>query len=264
MKIKWIVLDLDGTLLNSQKELPDKFWEMKEELEAAGIKFILASGRQHARMRSVMTPFSDDFLYLSDNGTLVFENQERLLAKTIEKDLAQRIIGIIWHHFEDLDIVVNTTEKSFFHRDITQDMLETFKEYYEKYDFVEDLTTLKEVVKISIYDKNDVFENIEVLDQFQNQVNITHSGPTWVDIVPKDANKGLALEFVAKKYGIEMEEIMVFGDAMNDYDMLKIAGYPVVMENADPRLKQQGYRVTASNDENGVMKVLEELLNDRT
>ncbi len=264
MKIKWIVLDLDGTLLNSKKELPNKFWEMKEELEAAGIKFILASGRQHARMRSMMKPFSDDFLYLSDNGTLVFENQERILAKTIENELAQEIIGIIWHHFNDLDIVVNTTEKSIFHRDITQERLKTFEEYYENYDCVEDLTKVKDVVKISLYDEKDEFKNLEVLDQYKDQVNITHSGPTWVDIVPKDANKGLALEFVAKKHGIDMEEIMVFGDAMNDYDMLKIAGYPVIMENADQRLKDKGYRITASNDEDGVMKVLEELLNERT
>ena len=62
MKIKWIVLDMDGTLLDSQKNLPLRFFELKEQLEKLGIKFLLASGRQYARMREVVSPLVDDFI----------------------------------------------------------------------------------------------------------------------------------------------------------------------------------------------------------
>lgn len=260
MKIKWIFLDMDGTLLDSQKNLPKDFFKLKSQLEAQGIQFGLASGRQYARIRTVVSPYDDDFMYITDNGTMCFHHHQNLIKQEIEHELAIQMIKTIITEM-NIDLVVNTTQGAVFHSSVSQDILEDLKEYYEDYRFVDDFTTLTGITKLSLYDAKDEFFNKEVLDQYKSLANVTGSGPTWIDIVSKESSKGHALNDLAHLYQVDLSEVMVFGDAMNDYDMLKIVGHPVIMANADPFLKQQGYRMTASNDEDGVCLVLRELVN---
>lgn len=261
MKIKWIVFDMDGTLLDSNKQLPKGFFELKEKLENKGIQFILASGRQYARMRDVVEPFGNDFLYISDNGTLVFQDNQKVLELSIEQELSTEIIKLVQEHMH-CELVINNINQAYMSTQIPEKVLKAFREYYQEYELVDDLEKVPDVVKISLFDLEDKFENIDVLDPYQNLCNITHSGATWTDIVPKDASKGIALKHLAQLHNVSTDEIMVFGDAMNDYDMLHVAGHPIIMANADPRLKDYGFRETLSNDENGVMVVLEEVLNE--
>lgn len=259
MKIKWIVLDMDGTLLDSNKQLPPTFFELKEQLEEKGVKFVLASGRQYDRMRTVVSPFENDFYYLSDNGTKAHHADQFLFEETIEPELAKQIIEKLQAQM-NYPLVINATDASYFSCDISEEELRVFKEYYESYELVDDLTTVENVIKITIYDALDEFKNMEILDEFMDKSNITHSGPTWIDIIPKQASKGLSLTRLSNEYNIDLNDVVVFGDAMNDYDMLHTVGYPIIMENADERLKQYGFRMTSSNDDDGVTRILEELL----
>jgi hydroxymethylpyrimidine pyrophosphatase-like HAD family hydrolase len=76
--------------------------------------------------------------------------------------------------------------------------------------------------------------------------------------VPKDTNKGTALETVAGQAGVGREAVMAVGDSMNDEAMIRWAGYGVVMQNGDERLKKAVPLVTtASNDEDGVADLIE-------
>lgn len=261
MKIKWIVLDMDGTLLDSNKELPIDFFNLKKQLEDKGVHFILASGRQYARMSTVVEPFSTDFTYLSDNGTNAYQNGKVLFQETIDPLVARRFIEIVEANM-DVDLVVNTTKAAYFHASIDDETVKAFEEYYEKYELLEDLASAENITKITLYEENDDFKQLDLLDEFKQDLNMTHSGPTWFDAVSSQASKGLSLKRLADKYKVSPSEIMVFGDAMNDYDMLQFAGHPIVMANADPRLKKYGFRETKSNDENGVCLILEELLHE--
>lgn len=259
MKIKWIVLDMDGTLLNSNKELPSTFFKVKEELEQLGIKFILASGRQYARMQEVMKPFEDDFIYLSDNGSVVYQDNQRILDVTIDDKVSQDLLKTSYQTM-DVHYVINTIEGAHFLNSLDKDIKRQFDEFYKQQIFVDSFDDLKGIVKISCFHPEDDFSGSENLEIYNDQVNITHSGATWLDIVDKNISKGIALETIAKTHQIDLNEIMVFGDAMNDADMLSVAGYPIIMENADERLKNLGYYQTASNDEEGVMVILNKLL----
>ncbi len=182
MKIKWIVLDMDGTLLYENKELPPTFFDVKKDLEALGIKFVLASGRQYARMRTVVQPYADDFIYITDNGTIVYEDGERILEVTIDNQLSQEIIQFTMDEM-NTDHVINAVDAAYFLNGIDQEIESTFNEFYEVRKFVDDFTQVKDVVKISLFDLKDEFTGHEKLEKFSDSVNITHSGPTWLDIV---------------------------------------------------------------------------------
>lgn len=259
MKINWIVLDMDGTLLNSLKELPIRFFEVKKELEALGIQFILASGRQYERMRTVVSPHHDDFMYLSDNGTKVYQHNQLISSVTIDNDVSHKIIETAQKKM-DVQYVVNALQGAYFLKQTDQETQRVFDEFYENQILVDNFDEITDFIKISFYNASDDFSGQEALDSFKSDVNITHSGPTWLDVVHKDISKGVALKMMAQNHDIDLAGVMVFGDAMNDADMLAVAGFPIIMENGDERLKNLGYYQTKSNDEDGVMLILDQLL----
>jgi hydroxymethylpyrimidine pyrophosphatase-like HAD family hydrolase len=81
-----------------------------------------------------------------------------------------------------------------------------------------------------------------------------------LDILNRDCTKGHALRRWAERHDIPRQQIMAIGDNYNDLEMLEFAGLPFIMENASEELKQNGWRVTASNAESGVAAALEEVL----
>ena len=81
-----------------------------------------------------------------------------------------------------------------------------------------------------------------------------------VDILNQDCSKGHALERWAAFRGLSREQVMAIGDNYNDIEMLAFAGYPVIMGNASEDLRSRGWKVTLSNDQNGVAAALEPVL----
>ena len=79
-----------------------------------------------------------------------------------------------------------------------------------------------------------------------------------MDVIHGDCSKGQALEYWSRLRGIRPQEIMAIGDNYNDLEMLRFAGWPVVMGNADDILQQQGWPVTLDCDSDGVAAALEQ------
>ena len=86
------------------------------------------------------------------------------------------------------------------------------------------------------------------------------SGDTWIDVVPRGVNKATGLEQIRQYYGFKRDEILAFGDSMNDYAMLRYAGTAVVMENARYALKQIASRVIGSNTTQAVQAEMKKML----
>jgi hydroxymethylpyrimidine pyrophosphatase-like HAD family hydrolase len=81
-----------------------------------------------------------------------------------------------------------------------------------------------------------------------------------MDVLDRGCNKGAALAWWAERRGIAREEVMAIGDNWNDREMLEWAGLPVLMGNSSEELKQNGWAVTARNDESGVAAAIERFL----
>ena len=106
--------------------------------------------------------------------------------------------------------------------------------------------------------KQDYLYN-KIKGKFPN-LYIAKSGKHTIDINSNSFNKGIALEIIQNKLGIKYEETMVFGDFLNDYEMMDKAYYSYAMENAHPKLKQKARFVAPKNTDNGVIKVIKEVV----
>lgn len=260
MKIKWIALDFDGTLLNTKKQLPKDFLKVKKQLSELGITFILASGRQYENIKEVVKPHEDEFLYISNNGTLCYENDELVDMVAMDKSLAQEINSIIRRDL-GLYTVINHDKGAFVEKDTPEDIFNHFGNFSAVISKEEKpFEKANQIVKLSVYDANDKFEGIEVLDKFLDNISVTHAGETWIDVAAQNVSKGTALKRLCERHGFSLEEGIAFGDAMNDEEMLDVAGYAFVMANGDQRLQNKGYYNAASNDDEGVMDILNQLL----
>ncbi|MNY54045.1 putative phosphatase YwpJ [compost metagenome] len=95
--------------------------------------------------------------------------------------------------------------------------------------------------------------------KYEQDLQVKVSGPIWLDISHKKANKGRAMEVLQEKFKVTAEQTMVFGDYLNDLEMLEKAHYSYAMANAHPDIKKIARFIAKSNDENGVVEILSEI-----
>ncbi|EHO17554.1 hypothetical protein HMPREF9466_02760 [Fusobacterium necrophorum subsp. funduliforme 1_1_36S] len=86
------------------------------------------------------------------------------------------------------------------------------------------------------------------------------SGGIWLDIMSKSTNKGAALEKIKEFFQIQEDELLIFGDYLNDYEMMSCGKYSFAMENAHPKLKEKANYITKSNKEEGVLVTIEKFI----
>jgi len=137
--------------------------------------------------------------------------------------------------------------------------------YYDEYEVVPDLLKVENdrFLKIAICDLAGSEANSYTFFRHkQNELQVKISGAVWLDLSHKLANKGRALKVVQKKFGISFDETMVFGDYLNDLEMMHEASFSYAMENAHPDIKKAARFLAKSNEENGVTEVLRQMLHE--
>ncbi len=258
--VKMIVTDMDGTLLNSQKQLPKNFSEIYSRLQELNIQFVVASGRQYYTLREEFEHIDHDMAFVAENGGFINWKDGVRLLNPIKTSGIEDIIRFI-RQIDGANIVLCGKEGAYIERTTPEFMSEVSK-YYQRNTVVEDLTKVEDdILKIAVND----FNNIETttydsISKFTNDFQVSTSSKIWLDIMPKGVNKGEAVEFLQKQFGVTPEETMVFGDYLNDYEMLEAASHSYAMANAHTDILQVANYQTKSNDENGVMLAIEEML----
>ncbi len=260
-KVRMVVIDMDGTLLNSKGQISDTFFNLYSELKKFNIKFVAASGRPYDSIINKIGFLKDEITIVSENGAYAKHKHQELLLTNLAENRRELILPIL----RKLDGVypvlcgknyayLETREKRF---------IDVFNEYYVSYKIVDDLSKVNndDFLKIAVYH----FESSEkfiypAVKHLENEMQVKVSGEHWVDLSEKNANKGYAIDFLQKKWGITKEETMVFGDYNNDIEMLELADFSYAMENAHPNVLKTANYMTKSNDEEGVEIVLKELL----
>lgn len=265
-KVKLVVSDMDGTLLNSNNEVSKQFYQLFEQLKAKNITFIAASGRQYYSMVDKLHPIKDDIYIIAENGGIIKHKNERLHTETFNFSLVKKIIPTL-RKIEDA-LIVLCSENNAYLETKNEAFLEFFKKYYTQYEIVEDLTALKniDILKIAVRHAESSEQFIyPFLTELQNDKDILLkiSGQHWLDISSAKCNKGNALEKLQKRLNITPEETMVFGDYNNDLEMLQRAYFSFAMANAHPNVKKTARFSTKTNDENGVEFVLKQLIDSK-
>lgn len=237
MDIKLIALDMDGTLLNEEKEISAANRQAIKDAEAKGIHVVISTGRSMATLRDLAKSLSLSSYLVTVNGSEIWDEHGELVERNIvHNDLMTWMYDLSKTH--NTGYWATSTERVFF--DEMPEDLSTYQWLKFGYEIKDD--EVRELI-LSELRSRDAFE-------------ITNSSPTNIEVNAIGINKAKGIEKVCSLLGITMENVMACGDSMNDIAMIKEAGLGIAMGNAQDIVKEAADWVTASNDEDGVAEAI--------
>lgn len=263
--IKLIVLDCDGTLLNSSGQITLKTRELLRNVIDKNIKVMLASARPFYRvvpfLRSLDTEKSDQYT-ISFNGGLVTNNTgtKTVLSCSFSEEQVLELINIGCSFQAETFLYSNN--RLFSNRDD-----EIYRKDNPDANFcVADLKAIDfgrypifKITYVSSSEEKTVLRS-RLPQYLFEKYEISESDVRFIEMANHGATKGNALKTVASRLGVLPNEIMAFGDQDNDISMIKYAGIGVAMGNAPQVVKNSADYVTTTNDEEGVANALERFL----
>ncbi|HKL72378.1 MAG TPA: HAD family hydrolase [Marinilabiliaceae bacterium] len=261
MNIRLVISDLDGTLLNDDKEINPEFWGVYEALKERGIMFSVASGRQLYTMEQQFERIKGEIFFIAENGAIIKKGDEVVHQDALGREEANELVRLA-REIPDANPILCGVKSAYI--ESTQEPFFTLaSKFYRSLSVVNDLTKVDDIVlKLAIADSQDPAGNsYKYFKKYDSKYKITISGPDWIDIASFTANKGSAIALIKKKLDIKNEEIMVFGDFPNDFEMMQMGLHSYAMKNAHPEILNIARYITEKdNNENGVVETIKKVL----
>lgn len=267
MKYKVLVLDIDGTLLNSQKEITPRTLTALKKIQQMGIRIILASGRPDFGIAPIAEQIELHHYggyIISYNGAQITDAQsgDIVLKKTIDPELfifldkEAKKNGFDLFTYHEHAIVTDTPENEYIQKEAALNKMDLVK-----------VTNLPESIDFSPckcmfvgeYEKLITVE-YELKRKLNGVADILPSEPYFLEIVPQYTDKANTLSILLAKLGVKEEEVMAIGDGVRDVNMIQLAGLGIAMGNAQVSVTSCADRITSSNDEDGVAVAIEQYL----
>lgn len=247
--IKIVILDLDGTLLNSKKEITEYNCAIIKKLKNK-VKFVLASARSFIRIKPYLEKLdliNDENYTIAFNGSLVLNNNEQvILDEEIDISSKKLLYNFVQQHL-DVDWFYYTYDEMINNKDIN-----------DVVSFLNNNKIYKVVCVAPINTINTLRNNLS--DDLVQMFSITSSESNRIEFVQKGNNKVKSIQILLNKLNICKDEMIAIGDGENDIEMIKYAGIGIAMDNASKMVKESSDLVTTSNDADGVGKILDQLL----
>lgn len=284
--IKVIASDMDGTLLgDDHKPAPETLAAVKEACDA-GIRFMIATGRNFPGAMAELEGTGLVCDYLVGSGAEVRDPQQNIVSRRpISIELSKEIYDAVKEFpvsvifcTDGYDYRLGTAEEveesillelELFHSSLSrEELVQTpiYQRTKSRTKYVTDLRDLEKegvpIYKLFLFSMDtDMLERINDKLQKNSDIAVASSFPTNLEITDVKAQKGPVLKEYIESLGYTMDEVMVFGDSLNDYSMLSMDfGATVAMGNADQVIKDAAKYVTKTNTELGVAYAIRELL----
>ncbi|MDR1034078.1 MAG: Cof-type HAD-IIB family hydrolase [Bifidobacteriaceae bacterium] len=260
--IKLIAADMDHTLLTEKGELPPRFDDYIMRMEESGITFVIASGRPLYTLEWTFAKTFRNMSFICDNGGVVCHRGNVIFKSTLPVDEYRKMIEFVETETDGIPILCGLD--TMYLSDKYTEYEEFLKKFYTKIVFVQNLRKVDAVVdKFTIYfpymDSKEYYELV-FKPKYSGKLAVTVGDKIWIDITNPGIDKGRAIRLLADKLGLQYDQMMAFGDAYNDIEMLRAVKYSYVVANADEEMRQYANYVTDSNDEFGVIKVINKVL----
>lgn len=265
--IRLVAIDMDGTLLDADHEVPATFWPLLAELDVRGITVCPASGRQLATLVRQMGEHAPRLCFIAENGGYVVRRDEELSADVVDAGVVVRIVEAVRAlagSGADVGVVVCGKRSAYIERHDAA-FVDECDRYYALLARVEDLTTIEdEVLKVAVFDFGDAAATTEpALAPFRDTQQVVVSGQHWVDVMNPTTHKGTALRAIQRELGVSREQTMAFGDYLNDLELLDAAAWSYAMADAHPDVRERARFVAPGNDANGVVRTIAAVLGIR-
>jgi len=266
MAVKMIALDMDGTLLNPQHEITTAVKAAIEQAKAKGILVVLASGRPYIGMQKYVAELGLNVpgqYCISYNGGLVqrAEDGQPILETTLGMDdyyYFEQLAQKLQVHFQALDKQYLYTPNQDISRYTVHESEITGIPL--RYRSVEAMDATLRFPKLMMVDEPEQLDKAisQLPADLHDRYTLVKSASHYLEILDKRVSKGNSVRHLAEQLGISAEEVLAVGDHENDLTMLSWAGYGVAMGNAIDAVKEQANYHTASNQEDGVAKAIQQ------
>lgn len=267
-----LVLDIDGTLLNSQREISESTKNAIVEAQKRGKTIAVASGRSISGMRrTAANILLEEFggYIIAYNGTTVLncKTGECIYNQTISNDLIAPVfeaakeakVGILVYNDSKKELVLGTSLDQYSEADARECEV-TVREadnFVKEIDFP--------INKFLLTGEPEYMKEVEktMQSKFGSRLNVFRSDPHFVELLPKFVDKGIAVDKLIKHLDVKKDKVICVGDSHNDLPMLRQAGLGVAMGNAQAEVKEAADFITGSNDEDGILKVIQKFMTEK-
>jgi Cof subfamily protein (haloacid dehalogenase superfamily) len=253
-RISLLLADVDGTLVTHEKLLTERAAAAVEALRAAGVLFVMTSGRPPKGMAMLIKPLRIDTPIAGFNGGLYTDAdlepiEERTIPEAVAREVADMILaeGLDAWLYAGNDWLVHNSDAPHVAREqktvqFAPKVVADFNDHFDK------------AVKIvGVSDDHDrILKCVEdVQAKFGRSVSAALSQPYYLDVTHPTANKGGVVDELVRRLGIPPEEIATIGDSANDVTMFEKGGFAIAMGNADDEVKGAADVVTLDCDSEG-------------
>nr|WP_311408413.1 sugar-phosphatase [Liquorilactobacillus uvarum] len=266
IKIKAIAIDIDDTLVNSEKKLTTPVKMAIKKAKDTGIKVVLCTGRPLSGVLQLLKQLQlddqKDQYVVSFGGSLVQTTDGTVISSD----------PLSYDNYVDLEYLAR--KKGLHFHAISKDRIYTANRDIGEYTIYESsLVSLNvsyrtpaemhdiKIVKAMFIDQPEILEtaleDYTAFAELENRVTFTRSTPFYYEANAKGVSKGSALKKLCEELKITSENLMAIGDGGNDLSMIKFAGSGVAMKNAIPELKESAQIITEDNNHDGVARAIE-------
>ena len=272
--LRLAAVDMDGTLLDDDKNFPPGMDELLDQMDARGVTFAPASGRQVWTLID-MFPGRPGMTVIGENGGIVMRDGVEVSSHPVDTPTVREVIRLVRDATsgpDGIDGGLVMCGKQFAYVERTDEgFVEGVMPYYHRTKRVEDQNAIIDaieagqiddaIVKLAVY----VIGPVEPLAQatlanFADTHQYAISGANWADLQVQGVDKGSAVRDLQRFLGVERAQTAVFGDAGNDLSMMGVADLSFAMANASADVVEAARFVAPSNNEAGVIQVLRALL----
>jgi Cof subfamily protein (haloacid dehalogenase superfamily) len=269
---KMLAIDLDGTLLNSNKEISEENQKYIKLAMEKGIKVIICSGRIYSGAKIFAQQLSLQEPMVVCNGAVIkdVKTDKVYYSNLLSKEDCFKVIGILhkyniyFHTYVDDVMYAEKLDYAALHYMISsKDLRSDFRIDVKVVESVKDIIdkSFQKPAKIVVMssDSKDLLKVRNVVEGVET-IDIVSSNYDNFEVLNRGVSKGKALEIISQMFSINQEEILAIGDNENDCPMLKYAGFSVAMGNSEDWIKDICDFVTLTNDEDGVAKAIKKFV----
>lgn len=253
--IKLIASDMDGTLLDDNKRLPEDFLTILDALFERNVTFAVASGRTYSALEHLFPrEYTDKISYICDNGACVVHKGKVIECELLSREIFEQLVRFC--ESEEGVSLLACGKKSVYHLDLGKDYCKDVEMYYKHHTIVSGFLDIDdEFYKLAVYDANgSVVHGKPLFDSvFGDKLNVQASGEMWMDVMTGGVSKGRALRKFREQLGVSCSETMAFGDYFNDADMLAEAEWSFAMANGREEIKNMAKYIAPDNNSGGVI-----------
>lgn len=263
--IKLIATDMDGTFLKPDQTYDTKrFAALHQRLQAAGIRFVVASGNQYYQLLSYFADYPQT-IFVAENGAYIRSLQKVYALHSFKPEVVKQILAKL-ATVADIKVLVCGQHSAYTLATTDPAYVAEMRHYYHHLAVVADYDQIDDkILKFAINCADERTQALvdELTEALAGLAQPTSSGHGDIDLIQPGVHKAAGLAELGAQLGITLDEMAAFGDGGNDLEMLQEVGLGVAMANAQPAVAAVADAHCATNVDSGVLTYIEQLLEDK-